>query len=89
MSGKSTQRACLLAGALLLIAIIVTRGIGKGEFDYNVDESQHAATTLFVRSLLTDFPLLHPVAYTYRYYAQYPALSGVIHWPPLFYTAWS
>ena len=27
----------------------------------------------------------HPLAYTYRYYAQYPALAGIIHWPPLFY----
>jgi 4-amino-4-deoxy-L-arabinose transferase-like glycosyltransferase len=82
-SGK--QRRLILFGLMLLIAGLITRGISKGEFDYNVDESQHAATGLFVSSLLHDLPLRHPVAYTYRYYAQYPALSGVIHWPPIFY----
>ena len=25
------------------------------------------------------------MAYTYLYYVHYPALSGVLHWPPLFY----
>ena len=79
------KRATLICVMLLLVALIVTRGLTKGEFNYNVDESQHAATGLFVSSLLHDHPLRHPVAYTYRYYAQYPALSGVIHWPPLFY----
>lgn len=83
MSSLSDRRL-LFASVLLIITAIVTHGIGIGEFDYNVDESQHAATGLFVASLLKDIPR-HPVAYTYRYYAQYPALSGVIHWPPLFY----
>ena len=78
-------RRAILIGLLVLLAVLIIRGIGKGEFDYNVDESQHAATGLFVSSFLHDHPLRHPVAYTYRYYAQYPALSGVIHWPPLFY----
>ena len=32
-----------------------------------------------------DHPFRHPVAYTYLYYVHYPALSGVLHWPPLFY----
>jgi hypothetical protein len=63
----------------------VVRGISKGEFHINVDESQHAASGLFYASLLKDAPIRHPIQYTYRYYAQYPALSGVIHWPPLFY----
>lgn len=68
----------------LVVMLIVTHGITRGEFDYNVDESQHAASGLFVTSLIKDSPA-HPIAYTYRYYSQYPALSGVIHWPPLFY----
>lgn len=81
---NSPRRRLLFASVLLIVVVIVTHGITIGEFDYNVDESQHAATGLFVANLLKDAPR-NPVAYTYRYYAQYPALSGVIHWPPLFY----
>lgn len=84
-TSSARQRRLIGFGLLLLIAVIITRGISRGEFDYNVDESQHAATGLFISSLFHDLPLRHPVAYTYRYYAQYPALSGVIHWPPVFY----
>ena len=75
----------LLAFTLVALTFVVTRGIHTGEFDYNVDESQHAATGLFFADLLKDTPFAHPIHYTYLYYAQYPALSGVIHWPPFFY----
>jgi hypothetical protein len=75
----------LLACVLAVVGVITTRGITKGEFSYNVDETQHAVTGLYAADLLRDHPFRHPVQYTYRYYAQYPALSGVIHWPPLFY----
>jgi dolichyl-phosphate-mannose-protein mannosyltransferase len=75
----------LLACVLAVVGAIATRGITKGEFSYNVDETQHAVTGLYAADLLRDHPFRHPVQYTYRYYAQYPALSGVIHWPPLFY----
>ncbi len=70
-----------IAGVLL----IAVRGITLGEFSYNVDETQHACTGQFVADLLRDHPFRHPVAYTYLYYVHYPALSGVLHWPPLFY----
>lgn len=69
---------------LLAIALVLVRGITRGEFNYNVDETQHACTGQFVADLLRDHPA-HPVAYTYLYYVHYPALSGVLHWPPLFY----
>lgn len=75
----------LLLGVLLLSTVVMVRGIHTGEFSYNVDETQHAVTGLFVADLLRDHPVTHPVQYTYQYYAQYPALSGVLHWPPLFY----
>ena len=75
----------LLASVLVIVGVVATRGITKGEFSYNVDETQHAVTGLYAADLLRDHPFRHPVQYTYRYYAQYPALSGVIHWPPLFY----
>ena len=72
----------LAVAAVLLVAV---RGITRGEFSYNVDETQHACTGQFVADLLRDHPFRHPVAYTYLYYVHYPALSGVLHWPPLFY----
>src|SRR5439155_24445118 len=79
------QATILLLGVLLVTSATIVRGIHVGEFSYNVDETQHAMTGVFVADLVRDHPVSHPVEYTYRYYAQYPALSGVIHWPPLFY----
>jgi hypothetical protein len=71
--------------ALLAILLILTRHIGKGEFNYNDDETQHAFTGVFFADLIRDHPISNPVEYAYLYYAQYPALSGLIHWPPFFY----
>lgn len=81
----SHRSSALLVGVLALAIVAIGHGIRVGEFSYNVDESQHAVTGLYVADLVRDHPLAHPVAYTYRYYAQYPALSGIIHWPPVFY----
>ncbi len=78
------QTRILLAVVLLVATLIIVRGIDRGEFDHHVDETQHAMTGLFFADLIADHPLTHPIEYTYRYYAQYPAV-GVIHWPPLFY----
>jgi len=75
----------LLLCVLALAMVAILRGIRVGEFSYNVDETQHAVTGLYFADLVRDHPFTDPVGYTYRYYAQYPALSGVIHWPPLFY----
>ena len=81
-----TRRSRIMLGCVLLVAAIaILRGVSVGEFSYNVDETQHADTGLFVADLVRDHPFVNPIQYTYRYYAQYPALSGVIHWPPLFY----
>jgi hypothetical protein len=73
----------LLLAALLWTTLVVTHGITKGEFCY-IDESLHAVTGLFIADFLHDLPLTHPIAYTFRYEAQYPAL-GLFHWPPLFH----
>lgn len=82
-AARSAWWVSLLAIAgVLLVAV---RGITRGEFNYNVDETQHACTGQFVADLLRDHPFRHPVEYTYLYYVHYPALSGVLHWPPLFY----
>lgn len=77
-------RWLLLVGAVALVCIVAARHIGLGEFDFYVDEAQHAVTGLFVADALHDLPLRHPVQYAYTYYAQYPAVA-ILHWPPLFY----
>jgi hypothetical protein len=77
-------RCLLLLAAIVLVCTIAARDIHTGEFDYNVDEAQHAVTGLFMADALHDLPLRHPVQYAYRYYAQYPAVA-ILHWPPLFY----
>jgi hypothetical protein len=81
------RSSVLLLVVLAVSSVIIVRGIHVGEFSYNVDETQHAVTGLFVADAIRDLPLSHPVQYTFEYYAQYPALSGVLHWPPLFYLA--
>ena len=80
----SRRRLFLLLLSLALIAVVLLRGIHKGEFSENVDETVHASTGLYVASFLHDLPLRHPVQYTYRYYAQYPSL-GIVMYPPAFY----
>ena len=80
----SAGRWLLLLAAIVLVCIIIARDIRIGEFDYNVDEAQHAVTGLFVADALHDLPIRHPVQYAYHYYAQYPAVA-ILHWPPLFY----
>ncbi len=82
---RAAGASVFLLLTLALIIPIITRGISKGEFDYNVDESQHAASGIFFASLMKDLPIAHPVQYAYAYYAQYPAMSGVLHYPPVFY----
>jgi hypothetical protein len=74
----------LLFLCFAIVTAVLVRGIRKGEFSENVDETVHAATGLYVASFLHDLPLRHPVQYTYRYYAQYPSL-GIIMYPPAFY----
>ncbi len=77
-------RWILLAASIAIVCVMAVRDIHTGEFDYNVDEAQHAVTGLFVSDALHDLPLRHPVQYAYAYYAQYPAVA-ILHWPPLFY----
>jgi len=69
---------------LLLVAVVLVRGVSKGEFNIDNDETIHAFTGRYIADFLSDLPLAHPVQYTYAYYAQYPAL-GIIHWPPFFH----
>jgi Dolichyl-phosphate-mannose-protein mannosyltransferase len=83
-SRAPTRSAILLLIVLILVAAVAIHGIRKGEFNLITDETIHAVTGLYVADFLRDLPLAHPVQYTFRYYAQYPAL-GLFHWPPFFY----
>ena len=66
----ATRRFLLRLLCLAIVTAVLLRGIRKGEFSENVDETVHAATGLYVVAFLHDLPLRHPVQYTYRYYAQ-------------------
>lgn len=82
---KSLKLKTILIFVVLLgIGRVAARNITTGEFNLNVDETSHAGTGLYFSDLLRDRPFLHPINYTYQYYAQYPML-GVVHWPPFFY----
>lgn len=81
---RNATRWLLLVGAIALVCFIAARDIRWGEFEYHVDEAQHAVTGLFMADMFRDMPVRHPVEYAYRYYAQYPAVA-LFHWPPLFY----
>lgn len=81
-----SRRTLLLGVSLALVTLFIVHGIGKGEFNINVDETMHASTGLYVASFLRDLPLRHPIDYTYLYYAQYPALNIPLY-PPFFYVA--
>ncbi len=75
----------ILASVLLLVMLFLGHGFRDvGELGNTEDEARHALTGVFFADFIRDLPLRHPVDYTFRYYAQYPAL-GVVHWPPLFH----
>jgi hypothetical protein len=70
---------------LLVVGLIISIGITRGEFYFFGDEMRHAMTGVFFRDLIVDHPWRNPVQYAYEYYAKYPAL-GLMYWPPLFHS---
>lgn len=69
---------------LVLLALLLSAGINKGEFHFFGDEMRHAVTGVYFRDLMVDLPIRHPVRYTYEYFSKYPAL-GLVYWPPFFH----
>lgn len=69
---------------LILVGLLASRGITRGEFFFYGDEMSHAMNGVLFRDFLVDHPLHHPIQYVYDYYAKYPALAFP-HWPPLFH----
>jgi 4-amino-4-deoxy-L-arabinose transferase-like glycosyltransferase len=68
---------------LVLVAVAISHGITKGEPSFANDETRHAMNGVFMRDLLVDMPLRHPMQYSYEYYSKYPAVA-LPHWPPFF-----
>jgi hypothetical protein len=75
----------LLVAVLAIVAVCIAHGISIGEFHLNFDESLHAMSGYFFFDFARELPLRHPMQYAQLYYCHYPALSGLIHWPPVFY----
>lgn len=75
----------LLHALVFLTVVLAARGIGDGGFRYS-DASRHAMDGVFVYDFVTDFQesISEPFDYAVRYYAQYPSLGFVLHYPPLF-----
>lgn len=69
---------------ILVVGLLLSRGITKGEPFFNNDETRHVMNGVFMRDLLVDRPVAHPLNYAYEYYAKYPA-TALPHWPPLFH----
>ncbi len=86
-SARRNKWTVLLAAiSLAVVLAVLLRGIGRGEFNINIDETVHAVTGLYAADFIRTMPLRHPVEYTYRWYAHYPEL-GIILYPPVFYAA--
>jgi hypothetical protein len=82
---RALQANRLLWLVLAICAACIAHRISLGEFHLNFDESLHAMSGFFFLDFFRDLPLSHPVRYAQLYYAHYPALSGLVHWPPGFY----
>jgi hypothetical protein len=75
----------LLFAVLAIAAACIAHRISLGEFHLNFDESLHGMSGYFFLDAARDLPFSHPGRYAQLYYAHYPAISGLIHWPPVFY----
>src|SRR5579864_2716940 len=64
-----------LVAVLVFASLVIIKGISKGEFSYNTDETQHAVTGMYVADLVRDRPFSNPIEYTYQYYAHYPEIG--------------
>lgn len=82
-SARSRLARGALALLLAILALLLSRGLSRGEPYYFNDETRHVMNGAFVRDLLADRPLDDPLRYAYEYYAKYPA-TALPHWPPLF-----
>lgn len=65
-----------LAVLCLIVLLLSTRGItSEGTVSLQGDMPRYLMNGAYFYDFMRDLPLAHPVEYTYRYYAKYPALS--------------
>lgn len=79
LSAHGPYLLALLAFAALLFLNTPT----DGDFWW-FDASRHAMNSVFVRDLLLEGGLLHPIDFARNYYQQYPGIT-IGFYPPLFY----
>src|SRR5258708_8694268 len=72
----------LLLLSLALVTAVLLRGIHKGEFIENVDETVHAPPGLYVAFFFHALPCPDPARYTSPSYPQSPTLRLLISPPP-------
>jgi len=77
------RRAAPLAIVMAVAIAVGGRSLGRREID-GLDEAQNVMGGMFFVDVLHDLPVVHPLAYGFEYYAQYPAL-GFAFWPPFFH----
>ncbi|WP_029001208.1 glycosyltransferase family 39 protein [Azohydromonas australica] len=78
----SAHGPCLLA-LLAFAALLFLNTPTDGDFWW-FDASRHAMNSVFIRDLLLEGGLLHPIDFARNYYQQYPGLT-IGFYPPLFY----
>ncbi len=80
---ESNFRRLIFAGLTLLIVLLFLGAPTGGDFFWS-DAPRHALNGVFVKDFLAAAPVDDPLAFAYRYYVQYPALT-ILFYPPLFY----
>lgn len=68
---------------LVVVGVMLSRGITRGEPFFNIDETYHTMNGVFFRDALADGAAGHPLQYAKEYYAKYPAVK-MPWWPPFF-----
>jgi 4-amino-4-deoxy-L-arabinose transferase-like glycosyltransferase len=82
VSARTAGRLALLPIAALVLFYFMTAPTGGNFWWY--DSSRHAMNGVFLRDLLVEGGLFHPVRFATMYYQQYPAVN-IGFYPPFFY----
>ena len=73
---RSVKFAIYLSLVTIVILLLGTKGIrDEGTVALSDDMPRYLMNGVYFHDLIRDFPITHPITYTYQYYARYPALS--------------
>jgi len=77
LRARTTARSRLAAAVLgLVVVLLAARGITReGTVSLQGDMPRYLMNGVYFWDLLRAWPVTHPLEYTYRYFAKYPALS--------------